>query len=113
MGFDWEKRSTLQAGATALPEISEETESRVEAVPPYKVILLDDNVTTMDFVIRVLVVLFGKDPQTAQQLMWEVHIQGAAHVATLSKEQAELKQEQVHAAAHAEGFPFRCVIEPA
>ncbi len=57
--------------------------------------------------------VIGKDPQTAYRLMLEVHTRGSSHVATLSKEQAELKQEQVHAAARAEGFPFRCVIEPA
>jgi ATP-dependent Clp protease adapter protein ClpS len=45
--------------------------------------------------------------------MWEVHTSGASHVATLPLEQAELKQEQVHRAAHVEGFPFRCVIEAA
>jgi len=98
---------------TVLPEISEENRSKVEEIPPYKVILLDDNVTTMEFVVRILIQIFGKDLDTAQALMWQVHTQGAAHVATLSKEQAELKQEQVHNAARAEGFPFRCVIEPA
>ncbi len=98
---------------SVLPELSEETRSEIEEIPPYKVILLDDNVTTMEFVIRILIQVFGKDPDTAQALMWQVHTEGAAHVATLSKEQAELKQEQVHNAARAEGFPFRCVIEPA
>lgn len=98
---------------SVLPELSEETRSEIEEIPPYKVILLDDNVTTMEFVIRILIQIFGKDLDTAQELMWQVHTEGAAHVATLSKEQAELKQEQVHAAARAEGFPFRCVIEPA
>lgn len=96
-----------------LPDLSEETKSKIEEIPPYKVILLDDNITTMEFVVRILIQLFGKDFETAQRLMMEVHTQGAAHVATFSKEQAELKQEQVHAAARAEGFPFRCVIEPA
>lgn len=98
---------------TLLPKLSEETRSEIEEIPPYKVILLDDNVTTMEFVVRILIQIFGKDLDTAQRLMWEVHTQGAAHVATLSKEQAELKQEQVHTTARAEGFPFRCVIEPA
>lgn len=98
---------------TVLPELSEETESEIEEIPPYKVILLDDTVTTMEFVVRILIQIFGKDLDTAQALMWEVHTQGAAHVATLSQEQAELKQEQVHNAARAEGFPLRCVIEPA
>ncbi|MBI3804274.1 MAG: ATP-dependent Clp protease adaptor ClpS [Nitrospirae bacterium] len=101
------------AGVAALPEVSEETGSKIEEIPPYKVILLDDNVTTMEFVVRILILIFGKTIDAAQELMWQVHTEGAAHVATLSKEQAELKQEQVHAAARAEKFPFRCVIEPA
>lgn len=96
-----------------LPELLEDTESSLEEIPPYKVIFLDDAVTSMEFVIQVLMTFFGKDRETAQRLMWEVHTQGASQVAVLSKEQAELKQEQVHAAARAEGFPFRCVIEPA
>lgn len=96
-----------------LPDISEAVESGLEEIPPYKVILLDDNVTTMEFVVQLLIEIFGKDLETAQRLMWEVHRQGAAQAAVLSKEQAELKQEQVHTAAHAAGFPFRCVIEPA
>lgn len=103
----------VSTAPTVLPELSEETRSEIEEIPPYKVILLDDNVTTMEFVVRILIQIFGKDLDTAQELMWQVHTQGSAHVATLSKEQAELKQEQVHAAARAEGFPFRCVIEPA
>jgi ATP-dependent Clp protease adaptor protein ClpS len=74
---------------------------------------LDDPVTTMEFVVRVLTHVFQKDSATAARLMWEVHSTGAALVATLPLEQAELKQAQVHAAADAAGFPFRCVIEPA
>jgi ATP-dependent Clp protease adaptor protein ClpS len=104
-------------GGAALPEVlpesAEKSRSEVEKIPPYKVIFLDDPKTTMEFVVRVLVLLFGKDARTATALMWEVHSNGSAHVATLSREQAELKKEQVHAAARAEGFPFRCVIEPA
>jgi ATP-dependent Clp protease adaptor protein ClpS len=96
-----------------LSQIFEETGSNHEEIPPYKVLLLDDPFTTMEFVIRILMELFGKDLETAQRLMWEVHTQGASQAAVLSKEQAELKQEQVHAAARAQKFPLRCVIEPA
>jgi len=96
-----------------IPRSEEASGTDLEKVPLYKVIFLDDPKTTMEFVVRILVRLFGKDPDTAARLMWEVHTWGASHVATLSKEQAELKQDQVHAAARAEGFPFRCVIEPA
>lgn len=96
-----------------LPETGEQRRSEVEEIPPYKVVFLDDPKTSMEFVVRILIRLFGKDTVTAQRLMWEVHTQGSALVSTLPKEQAELKQEQVHTAARSEGFPFRCVIEPA
>jgi ATP-dependent Clp protease adaptor protein ClpS len=96
--------------APALPE--RDVESTVERAPPYKVVLLDDPVTTMEFVVHVLTHVFQKDAATAARLMWEVHTTGASHVATLPLEQAELKQARVHDAAKAAGFPFRCVIEP-
>ncbi|UCD10691.1 MAG: ATP-dependent Clp protease adaptor ClpS [Nitrospinaceae bacterium] len=82
-------------------------------LPMYKVIMWNDDVTTMEFVVRVLVKLFGKDYNTAERLMYEIHASGAAHVATLPLEQAEFKVEQVHAAASLEQFPFTCTIEPA
>ena len=86
--------------------------SDVALIPPYKVILLDDPVTTMEFVVNVLIRFFQKDSPTAARLMWEVHTVGASHVATLPLEQAEMRQAQVHEAAKSAGFPFRCVIEP-
>ncbi|HXN07204.1 MAG TPA: ATP-dependent Clp protease adaptor ClpS [Nitrospiria bacterium] len=78
----------------------------------YKVIFLNDEKTTYDFVARVLISLFGKDPDTAHRLTLEVHQKGSSHVDTLPLETAEFRQEQVHLAAKREGFPFRCVIEP-
>ncbi len=81
-------------------------------LPLYKIIMWNDDVTTMEFVIRVLVKLFGKDYHTAERLMYEIHATGAAHVATLPLEQAEFKVEQVHTAASLEQFPFTCTIEP-
>ena len=97
------------------PAIFEESEgqTRQAYLPLYKIIMWDDNVTTMEFVIRVLVKLFGKDYSTAEKLMYEIHLQGAGHVATLPLEQAEFKVEQVHTAAAMEEFPFTCTIEPA
>ena len=97
------------------PAVIEETEgeTRKAYLPLYKIIMWDDNVTTMEFVIRVLVKLFSKDYSTAEQLMYEIHLQGAGHVATLPLEQAEFKVEQVHTAAAMEEFPFTCTIEPA
>ena len=103
-----------------LPEVLPDTEhereegehTRKTHLPLYKVIMWDDDVTTMEFVIRILTNLFRKDYTTAEKLMYEIHFKGAAHVETLPLEQAEFKVEQVHSAAAMEQFPFRCTIEP-
>jgi ATP-dependent Clp protease adaptor protein ClpS len=94
------------------PGVVEESEEKTAYLPLYKIIMWDDNVTTMEFVIRVLINLFGKDYSTAEQLMYEIHLKGAALAETLPLEQAEFKVEQVHTAATMEEFPFTCTIEP-
>ena len=95
------------------PEIIEqpEGETRQAYLPLYKIIMWDDNVTTMEFVIRVLITLIGKDYSTAEKLMYEIHLQGSALVATMPLEQAEFKVDQIHRAAAMEEFPFTCTIE--
>jgi ATP-dependent Clp protease adaptor protein ClpS len=77
------------------------------------VILLNDNVTTMEFVVKILMGVFHLDQPTAVRVMLEVHNSGAAVVAVLALEEAELRQQQVHEAALAAGFPLRCLVEPA
>jgi ATP-dependent Clp protease adaptor protein ClpS len=96
-----------------IEEIEVEDATRVQRIPPYKVIFLNDDVTTMDFVIHVLITLFKKDAETAVRLMLEVHQLGSAVVDILPLEEAELRQHQVHEAARGARFPLRCVIEPA
>jgi len=100
---------------TVLPGTIEETDEsvRTETLPPYKVIFLNDDVTTMDFVVYVLIAVFKKDTTTAIELMLETHNSGAAIVDVLPLEEAELRQQQTHEAARAAGFPLRCIIEPA
>ena len=95
------------------PEIVEEAEGQTKRayLPMYKIIMWDDNVTTMEFVIRVLITLMGKDYSTAEKLMYEIHLQGSALVATMPLEQAEFKVDQIHRAAAMEEFPFTCTIE--
>ena len=97
------------------PGVDEETDRSSDRayLPLYKVIMWNDEVTTMEFVIRVLVNMFHKDYETAERLMFEIHHQGSAHGATMPLEQAEFKVEQVHTAASMEHFPFTCTIEPA
>jgi len=98
---------------TTLPDVEEILDHKegLSYMPMYRVIMWDDNVTTMEFVIRILIHLFGKDFDSAEQIMYEIHNSGSAYVATLPLEQAEFKVEQVHNAAAMEQFPFTCTIE--
>ncbi len=99
----------------ARPDLDQETQERTTSayLPLYRIIMWNDDITTMEFVVRILVNLFDKDYYSAEKLMYQIHHRGCAHVATLPLEQAEFKVEQVHAAAALEQFPFTCTIEPA
>ncbi len=66
-------------------------------LPPYHVILLDDDDHTYEYVIEMLMRLFGHSLETAFQMACEVDTTGRVIVDTTSKERAELKQEQIHA----------------
>ena len=96
------------------PDVTREDEESVKTklLPLYRIIMWDDDVTTMEFVIRMLVRVIGVEYSEAEKLMFTVHFSGSAHVATMPLERAEFKVQQVHTAAALEDFPFRCTIEP-
>ena len=98
-----------------LPEITTQIidDTETERIPPYKVIFLNDDITSMEFVVQVLSLVFKKDPATAVQLMLEVHDSGAAVIDVLPLEEAELRQQQTHELAAKAHYPLRCIIEPA
>jgi len=70
---------------------------RVEKLPPYNVVLLDDDHHTYAYVIEMLVALFGHDPQKAFKMAQEVDAKGRVIVLTTHKEKAELKRDQITA----------------
>ena len=90
-----------------------DTKEQTNLAPRWKVILLDDEITTMDFVVWLLVSLFHKERTEAETLMWEVHRTGAALITVTSLERAELYVEQVRSLARPRGFPLTATIEPA
>ena len=92
--------------------IRHESQGKTDYLPLHRIIMWDDNVTTMEFVVRMLIKIFGKDYSASEKLMYEIHLSGHAHVDTLPLERAEFKVQQVHTAASMENFPFRCTIEP-
>jgi ATP-dependent Clp protease adaptor protein ClpS len=78
----------------------------------FKVILLNDNYTTMDFVVDILITIFHKDPENAFCIMLDIHRKGKGVAGIYSWDIASTKTEQVHKAAEENEFPLRCVIEP-
>ena len=107
-----------------LPAVSASTkaqpreETRTRLLPPYHVILENDDHHSMEFVIDVLCKVLGCAAEHAYLLMMEAHTSGRAVIWTGPKEVAELKAEQVQTfhETRADGRqlgPLGCVIEPA
>jgi ATP-dependent Clp protease adaptor protein ClpS len=102
----------MAAAATELDPDSA-TAERTRTMPPYKVILLNDDVTTFDFVTQLLIRLFQKSLEEARALTLEVHQSGSALVTVTNREHAELYVEQIRSLARPRGFPLAATIEPA
>lgn len=104
---------------TTLPKPKSEPtgETAKRFLPPYNVIVLNDEEHTFDYVIELLCKIFGHALDTAKHLTWTIHTTGAAVVYTTHKEKAELKRDQVLAygadprMSISKG-PLRCYIEP-
>ncbi len=79
--------------------------------PMYKVLLLNDDYTPMDFVVLVLEKFFGISESQAYELMMTVHKKGLAVVGVFSHEVAETKVMQVMDAARKHGHPLQCTME--
>lgn len=100
----------------ARPE--ERTERKTEGLPPYNVVLLDDDDHSYEYVIFMLKTIFGHPPEKGYELAREVDATGRVVVATTNLEQAELKRDQILAFGPDPLIP-RCkgsmsaVVEPA
>ena len=89
------------------------TKDKIKVKKPklFKVILLNDDYTSMDFVVAVLESIFRKSPSEAVQVMLKVHHDGQGLCGVYPKEIAEAKVKAVLEKAKAEGYPLRCVME--
>ena len=77
----------------AEPEVT--TEPKTRRLPPYNVVILNDEEHTFPYVIEMLIKLFRHDLPKAEELTWRIHTTGRAVVYTTHKELAELKRDQV------------------
>lgn len=97
------------------PEIEEEVGSEIEdeltEPPMYKVFLLNDDYTTMDFVVEILRAVFHKPLQEATRIMLSVHQNGMGLCGVYSYEVAETKVNTVHMLAREHEFPLKCAME--
>ena len=94
-------------------KISVRTETRVFTPPLYKVLMHNDDYTTMEFVIEVLQSVFHKAAPEAEKIMLTIHFQGVANCGTYPFAIAETKADQVRLRARKSGFPLRCSLEEA
>jgi len=91
---------------------SSKTDEKYQEPEEYRVILLNDHFTTMDFVVAVLIEIFHKDASDANRIMLDVHKKGKGIVGVYTWDIAATKTEQVHLVARAHEYPLRCIIEP-
>ncbi len=94
-------------------QVLERTKDQVKEPPLFKVILLNDDYTTMDFVVGILEEVFHKSPAEAHRIMMQVHMQGKGLCGLYPHEVAETKVTTVHDRARANGFPLRASLEEA
>jgi ATP-dependent Clp protease adaptor protein ClpS len=101
--------------STHNPEIEEEivseTDEDLREPPMYKVLLLNDDYTTMDFVVEVLMYVFHKSFESATEIMLNVHRKGMGVCGVYTYEVAETKVLTVEALARERGFPLKCTME--
>ena len=93
--------------------IKERAEIKNQEPKLYNVILLNDDYTTMEFVLHILETLFQKSPAEAFRIMMHVHRNGRGLAGVYTWEVAETKADKVAAMASEAGFPLRATIEEA
>ena len=93
-------------------EILIRDEIETEEPPLYKVILLNDHYTTMEFVVHILELVFHRSRADAAMIMLAVHQDGSGIAGIYTKEVAETKIAIVHTIAKQHEFPLKCIMEP-
>jgi ATP-dependent Clp protease adaptor protein ClpS len=93
--------------------VQERVQPRTREPAHYKVVLLNDDYTTMEFVIHVLEAVFHKSPAEAYRIMMHVHVNGSGIAGVYPWELAETKVETVTSLARRAEFPLRATLEEA
>lgn len=104
----------MTAVTRTLPEIEiiEDLDEETAEEPPYRVMIHNDHVTPMDFVVHILTTVFMLSNPRAVEVMFSAHFSGMAYVQTLPKTEAEKRIGKAHFAAGLEGYPLQFSLEP-
>jgi ATP-dependent Clp protease adaptor protein ClpS len=88
------------------------TRERLDKPPRYKVLLLNDDYTSMEFVVAVLMQVFRHSQASATRIMLHIHNSGVGIAGVYSREVAETRVAQVETLAREAGHPLQCTLEP-
>jgi ATP-dependent Clp protease adaptor protein ClpS len=92
-------------------ETATKSRERLKRPPLFRVLLHNDDFTTMEFVVEVLKGVFGKSEADAFRVMWAVHTQGVGCAGVYTYEVAEMKVERVSEMARQREYPLLCTME--
>lgn len=107
------KMETSSNGGDTAVEGLVESDTDQRTPPMYRVLLMNDDFTPMDFVIHILQRFFHKQSEEATRIMLEVHHKGAGVCGVFSHEIAETKVHLVNTYARQSRFPLKCTMEKA
>jgi len=106
------KKPKLDDGGVAT-EVERKQKTKLQRPKLYKVLLLNDDYTTMEFVVALLIHVFHHDESSAQGIMLHIHQNGVGVAGVYTYEVAETKVAMVMELAEKAEFPLQCTMEPA
>lgn len=92
-------------------QVSSKTRDETKEPSMYRVLLHNDDYTTMEFVVEILMYVFNRSPESAAKIMLNVHQKGTGVCGVFTYEVAETKVDTVHNLARESGYPLRCSME--
>ncbi|MBX0329294.1 ATP-dependent Clp protease adaptor ClpS [Oscillochloris sp. ZM17-4] len=104
--------TTQDPDTRVIPDVTFIVASREDLEKLYRVIIENDDVTPMDFVVMVLRLFFGLSLEDAMQVMITAHNEGRALVTTMPFEEAQERVYSAHTVAREEGYPLTFYLEP-
>lgn len=102
----------MSKGAQGDTDVIVEQKQKAKKPSLYKVLLHNDDYTTMEFVVWLLMTVFHHDQQGAHQIMMHVHTKGVGVAGVYTREVAETKVNKTLQLAKTHEFPLECTMEP-